>query len=442
MRLGIDESTGSDLRRLLENAVGKAHFKTSRGKLKSTHLRRLHERKALIASLAGAGTLVIEEGVLNTVVRGITPLLARYRNETNGRIGNAFALIMIGSMRDLYVDAEYLARRLITAGAKLGPDRASSLFEGWCNGTPLQEEEHAEIVGVTAQKTIAGSRITIRGQKREDPTADMQMKDLFQQEEIVTASRIVDVCQAFYKPPDALDMDETKAIQDGAKKVGLQERTTDFWERICAALALATKSYVMWRYVWNPKEELNAFGTVGHSATGQAKNPIRVVLDPTGINESTLRKAEAVAEALGERRHVGTGARRWNAALGDGGADSLIDLRIALESLYSGRKGGRTSAKELALRAAWHLGRDKRDRHRIYHEARRVYQCGSKVVHGEELGNVQAAETYSIGKELCRNAILMMLENEPKDLLALTLDGIGGGTKLPGDSRGTKGERD
>jgi hypothetical protein len=82
--------------------------------------------------------------------------------------------------------------------------------------------------------------------------------------------------------------------------------------------------------------------------------------------------------------------------------DALVDLVIALESLFGGRGG------ELRLRIsaalAWLLANDSEGRIAIQQRAKRVYDARSKLVHGEELAGEEATEYRGLAEELVLDA--------------------------------------
>lgn len=63
--------------------------------------------------------------------------------------------------------------------------------------------------------------------------------------------------------------------------------------------------------------------------------------------------------------------------------DSLIDLMIALESLFGGRDGELTFRISSAL--AWLLGKNPQERGRIQREAKEAYTARSAIVHGRDV---------------------------------------------------------
>lgn len=83
--------------------------------------------------------------------------------------------------------------------------------------------------------------------------------------------------------------------------------------------------------------------------------------------------------------------------------DSLIDLVIALESLFGGRGG------ELRLRIssalAWLLASDSEGRLATQRRAKRVYDARSKLVHGDRLDGEEATECRDLAGDLVLDAL-------------------------------------
>ncbi len=82
--------------------------------------------------------------------------------------------------------------------------------------------------------------------------------------------------------------------------------------------------------------------------------------------------------------------------------DALIDLVIALESLFGG-------PGELTLRistaVAWLLGSNATERAEIQRDAKRVYAARSKLVHGDELGDDEARESQQRAETLLLDSL-------------------------------------
>ena len=96
--------------------------------------------------------------------------------------------------------------------------------------------------------------------------------------------------------------------------------------------------------------------------------------------------------------------------------DSLIDLRIALETLYLrefvSEKTNQEMRFRLALFGAWHLGSGFDDRRAIRKQLREAYDLASAAVHtGYVEIEPENATTLNVGQRLCRKGIQKLLED-------------------------------
>lgn len=73
---------------------------------------------------------------------------------------------------------------------------------------------------------------------------------------------------------------------------------------------------------------------------------------------------------------------RFNSSYGEGLEDRLIDQMIALESLYLG--DFQELRYKLALRAAFLIARDRKERTQVLKRLKKAYDARSKVVHGQK----------------------------------------------------------
>ena len=95
--------------------------------------------------------------------------------------------------------------------------------------------------------------------------------------------------------------------------------------------------------------------------------------------------------------------------------DQLIELRIALEALYLKDFTNERSQEmrfRLALFGAWHLGETFARRQAIRKTLRDAYDKASGAVHTGEVP-VGAHATLKKARNLCREGILKLLEEEP-----------------------------
>jgi len=101
--------------------------------------------------------------------------------------------------------------------------------------------------------------------------------------------------------------------------------------------------------------------------------------------------------------------------------DKIIDLGIALESLYLSEGTREQLTLQFRLRASWHLGKDKEHRKRVMDEFKAIYDLRSQAVHsgtvpdkvkirtGEE--RIATSEFIPKAQDLCQQSIMKILED-------------------------------
>ena len=97
--------------------------------------------------------------------------------------------------------------------------------------------------------------------------------------------------------------------------------------------------------------------------------------------------------------------------------DKMIDLGIAFETLYVPDSNRGEIGFKLAARAAWHLGKDKKDRKERWRQIKQIYNQRSKVVHSGQpdrpikfgADEVSIFEFIKESQNLCRDSIMKVL---------------------------------
>ena len=89
--------------------------------------------------------------------------------------------------------------------------------------------------------------------------------------------------------------------------------------------------------------------------------------------------------------------------------DSILDLSIALETMYS---IDREMRYKLGTRAGYFLGDNALERNRIFDIAKRFYDKRSEIVHGSRTSIEELERTSSEGFELARDTLLKLLRTE------------------------------
>ena len=94
--------------------------------------------------------------------------------------------------------------------------------------------------------------------------------------------------------------------------------------------------------------------------------------------------------------------------------DALIDLVIALESLF----GGSTELSfRISTAVGWLLGANADERRTIQREAKSIYNDRSRLVHGEELTEEKASQSRRAAERLIVGVFRTLLDRRP-ELLA------------------------
>ena len=102
--------------------------------------------------------------------------------------------------------------------------------------------------------------------------------------------------------------------------------------------------------------------------------------------------------------------------------DKIIDVAIALEALYLSEGTKEQLTLQFRLRAAWHLGEDKKQRKALMKEFNAIYDWRSTVVHTGKLPEKgrgkkkkpytqeEVREFITRAQDLCRDSIIKILE--------------------------------
>jgi hypothetical protein len=90
--------------------------------------------------------------------------------------------------------------------------------------------------------------------------------------------------------------------------------------------------------------------------------------------------------------------------------DSLIDLAIALDSLFGGQQ---ETTFRVSAAVAWLLGEDSDDRLRLLNETTRVYGARSDVVHGREISDQKATEQQRRGERIVLGVLEALFTRRP-----------------------------
>ena len=90
--------------------------------------------------------------------------------------------------------------------------------------------------------------------------------------------------------------------------------------------------------------------------------------------------------------------------------DQLIEIRVALESLYAAGGTHETSLR-VAYHGARHLGRNLQERRTLYRDLKDIYNTASTVIHGGRPKPKKATDLVKRANAIIRDALLKVLED-------------------------------
>ncbi len=198
--------------------------------------------------------------------------------------------------------------------------------------------------------------------------------------------------------------------------------------KFCQALSIIAnfpvESLLMWQYIG--EEEL--FNVEGWYPKAMGKLVMPDPLSGIGvIYETDIDKAKCLYDILANldsdtQEKLQISIDRWIKSKAEQNlVDKIIDLGIALESLYLPKGNVDQLSFQLCLRTSWHLGKCKGDRERLMDEFKAIYNLRSQAVHngsvperikvrsGEE--RIATSEFIPKAQDLCRQSIMKILED-------------------------------
>ena len=223
--------------------------------------------------------------------------------------------------------------------------------------------------------------------------------------------------------PDGESPLEDLPFQIGEQNVIIRTRDEidSFQESFTQALSLILNHRIQITYRWFCLGEERTFNLRDGSVTWpRHANRFRI---PTEASEADIEKAKCLKKRLedldsGVRDKLQIAIDRWiNSRVNRDPLNQIIDLGIALEVLYVPDGRGDITYK-LAIRAARHLGKDKKDREDLLAKFKQIYNCRSKAVHAGHVDTTVKFGEEKIGRskfitharDLCLRSITKILD--------------------------------
>ena len=390
-----------------------------------------------------ASRLDVPDHVLDPLIDALRDRLTPYLDVTTDRIGHSFPIVGDGRSSVRIVDGvvEYqstsslagVAAALVRAAAVLGSAPAAVLFDGWVGGEPIRFKVCLVLGGAYVSDYLelnAGLRLFTLPTSSDALPPSMPDMDHNRVGAILGHPLLeVDVSTrpVFFLPPG--DDDEFPELQS---ITALAPASVNVF---MIALSLVCDRYVgvawswsdfgpVWLFAGGSRTGLAGPGMVTTPLLGQiyTYSPDRNVTTADGfvppsphIFANRLWRAWELLPELHDRHSRDSRFRlavtRWYHARSAASFDRVVDLRIALESLYLGSDRGELTFR-LATTAARHLKANVDERREVQRTLIRFYDLASRAIHGADVdltggNNAQLVRRAGL---LCRDGILKILE--------------------------------
>ena len=401
---------------LLDEVVNQSTFRVlDEWTLSADEFREMHRQKI---GLDDSGPIFygqpqVPQDPLKKLIQQLRLVLDKYI--VNDGVGNGFASIVQGQIVIAVAD---LAKTLVRASAILGSDQATQILFGWAQGTPVPYRTYAILAGIYIEQSLdmegGINLIGLPGVSTEIseylPWNITQTNDMTAFLGEVKATIECKAQPAFYRFSECNRGFSNKIWSYGTfSDVSL--------DRLCEALSLACDNFVAWRICWFECDAVKEFTKLGAGMVRipSTYEPARHI-NPKEISQHQVTEAHSILKKLLENSNRKDGLdlaiHRWmKSKQHTNHSDQMIELRIALESLYLWRSGSGESSFRLATRGAWHLGANYQERRKHYETLRRFYNLASRVVHAGQIKyNVSDIELLIAAQDLCRKAILKRLD--------------------------------
>ena len=198
----------------------------------------------------------------------------------------------------------------------------------------------------------------------------------------------------------------------------------DFYTELCQALSLACDSAVQTRLQWRFLEKDELFNLTPEPTEITSLVGIDQSENPAEAGKSQIEEAKRIYDEFArfnskEKKKLMIAVKRWiKSKTSQEDVDRMIDLGIALESLYLPTGTREQLTYQFRFHASKYLGKNEADRKDLLEEFKNIYGCRSTAVHGgilkEKVTIKKVPTSISLfierAQDLCRDSILKILK--------------------------------
>jgi len=358
------------------------------------------------------GNVVVRQEDVRELAEVLARKLTRLADPTTRKIGNGLFLLRGGgATKDMHPTTEEFARAMIKASMLIGSRKVSETVEGWASGKPIKFKNKALIQGIEVTERIEREEGIILEPANVSHEEGTMLPEGLPEDLGWASKRAKTVISVEYSASPALygvgnDEEElTETPSSGAI------RHLDM-RQVCDCLALGCNQYVGIVAGWRDLGELGAFygsGTGHHMRTTRIGIAREVTQREVGEG-IRIMKVRSDRQATDGALEVAI--ERWMKAKRRLSLeDELIELRVAIESLFAAGSEGE-KAFRVAMYGAWSQGTTKEERQRIYKTIKATYSQASQVIHGGcvKRNREEVKALVSRTEDICRRAIVQWIE--------------------------------
>lgn len=362
---------------------------------------------------------------LARLVKVLKGPLAPFLDEEDGKVG------FLQSERTL----DDVAAGIVRAAAIATPEETVSALRRWLAGAPWITTRNLMLTGVSVEAPLQiGTGASLRPLPEQRHEMRRHAPSVLVDEVWRSGLRWAEfrgatvLCSeeyrrpVFWRPGQRPASDEELAFPGG-------------WDGLFSlvrALALVCSARVETEYQWTGSTALQrAFATDrGEGFGGSPRSDGRSMIPRVPLTEPLVADALRVSKLLETAPEpvsalVNRVYSRWMNCMRERRPyDQLIEMRIALESLFAG-----TGRAEATLRVAYHgaryLGETPEGRRCLFKDLKTIYSTASTVVHGDTpKASRDVRALVERAQSICRDAMLRMLgDGEIPDWTELMLNG-------------------
>ena len=331
------------------------------------------------------------------------------------RIGSGVANLMSYD-KDVSVDEFTLS--LVRGAAVIGPEATAQLLSSWMDSEPLRYKIQFVLWGAHFPGSFAlddGVSVMEIPNDRNAIHEHLPFPD-----SVMWRQRDIDFLN---KAKVSIECEATPALWDPRKhesplKPTWTAKKLSGWpvEQFCQALSVSCDQFVSWKLWWCDIGDLVMFNSGTSSMTelpAHSCGSMMTEFSPAQLTQSHVEDTfDLLTKLQAAEGKLDVAIDRWNKSKRPFTtlSDKLIELRIALESLYL-RGIDRELGFRLATCGAWHLGTDFNERLKYQGILKDAYDLGSKAVHtGATQDTEQNRQLVTDAQDVCRKGILKRLE--------------------------------